>query len=45
MTGGPDSYEDRGIIPRTLSYLYSETKKREDAFYTISISYIEIYNN
>ncbi|KAL4455465.1 hypothetical protein ABPG74_012617 [Tetrahymena malaccensis] len=45
MTGGPDSYEDRGIIPRTLSYLFQETKKKEDAFYQISISYIEIYNN
>ncbi|EGR31732.1 kinesin family member 6, putative [Ichthyophthirius multifiliis] len=45
MTGGPDSYEDRGIIPRTLSYIFQQTKKLDNYFFQISISYIEIYNN
>lgn len=27
ITGGPERYEDRGIIPRAMSYLYSEFKK------------------
>ena len=28
MTGGTESYEDRGLIPRTLSYLFNETRQR-----------------
>lgn len=27
MTGGADSYAQRGIIPRSLSYIFSEFKK------------------
>ena len=45
MTGGAERYVDRGMIPRTLSYIFSETKKRTDTFYKISVSYIEIYND
>eukprot|EP01016_Furgasonia_blochmanni_P018370 TRINITY_DN20886_c0_g1_i1.p1 TRINITY_DN20886_c0_g1~~TRINITY_DN20886_c0_g1_i1.p1 ORF type:complete len:328 (+),score=82.67 TRINITY_DN20886_c0_g1_i1:64-1047(+) len=45
MTGGPERYEDRGIIPRTISYVFSETAKRKDCFFEISISYLEIYND
>ncbi len=43
ITGGPESYTDRGIIPRTLSYLFSETQKRPYASFRISISYLELY--
>jgi len=35
MTGGAERYVDRGIIPRTLSYIFSETKKRTDTFYKV----------
>jgi len=45
MTGGVERYVDRGMIPRTLSYIFSETKKRTDTFYKISLSYMEIYND
>ena len=24
MTGGTESYDDRGIIPRTLSYIFNQ---------------------
>uniref|UniRef100_A0A8C9TFE2 Kinesin-like protein n=1 Tax=Scleropages formosus TaxID=113540 RepID=A0A8C9TFE2_SCLFO len=36
ITGGAERYSDRGIIPRTLSYL--------GKIYTTQISYLEIYN-
>lgn len=45
MTGGPERYQDRGIIPRTISYIFDLQKKRTDMQINISISYIEIYNN
>ena len=45
ITGGAEHYEDRGIIPRTLAYIFSETSKKKDSFYEISVSYLEIYNN
>uniref|UniRef100_A0A4W4EMC3 Kinesin-like protein n=1 Tax=Electrophorus electricus TaxID=8005 RepID=A0A4W4EMC3_ELEEL len=38
ITGGAERYSDRGIIPRTLSYLY------HSMVYTTQISYLEIYN-
>lgn len=28
MTGGTGSYDDRGLIPRTLSYIFNECKQR-----------------
>ncbi len=37
LTGGAERYVDRGIIPRTLSYIFNETKKRTDAFYKVSL--------
>ena len=45
MTGGPERYADRGLIPRTLSYIFSECKKRTDTHYKVGVSYLEIYNN
>ena len=45
ITGGAEHYEDRGIIPRTLAYIFSETEKNKENFYQISVSYLEIYNN
>lgn len=43
MTGGPTKYSDRGIIPRTLQYIFSEFANRTDYMYTAHISYLEIY--
>ncbi|KAI8836152.1 hypothetical protein BC829DRAFT_493426 [Chytridium lagenaria] len=44
ITGGAERYEDRGLIPRTLQYMFKETKNRPGHHYDISISYLEIYN-
>ena len=35
----------RGIIPRALSYIFEETKKRTLFNWKVYISYLEIYNN
>ena len=44
ITGGAERYEDRGLIPRSLSYIFKTTKDRTDSVFKISISYLEIYN-
>ncbi|KAG1675136.1 hypothetical protein FOA52_003359 [Chlamydomonas sp. UWO 241] len=44
MTGGPERYVDRGIIPRTISSIFSEIAKRSDYQYAVRVSYLEIYN-
>jgi kinesin family member 6/9 len=44
MTGGPERYVDRGIIPRSLSAIFAEVSKRSDYRYTVHVSYLEIYN-
>ncbi|XP_028848308.1 kinesin-like protein KIF6 isoform X2 [Denticeps clupeoides] len=44
ITGGAERYSDRGIIPRTLSYLYQHFSQDSTMAYTIHISYLEIYN-
>jgi kinesin family member 6/9 len=38
ITGGPDSYADRGIIPRTLQEIFKSDCLK------IELSYLEIYN-
>ncbi|KAM6912811.1 uncharacterized protein FYW49_011245 [Xenentodon cancila] len=43
ITGGAERYSDRGIIPRTLSYLYKRFSQ-DTMVYTTHISYLEIYN-
>ncbi|KAL0252122.1 hypothetical protein GEMRC1_001334 [Eukaryota sp. GEM-RC1] len=46
LTGPPDvsgDYESRGLIPRSLSTLFEEIEKKQRT-YTISISYLELYN-
>nr|XP_019940257.1 PREDICTED: kinesin-like protein KIF6 [Paralichthys olivaceus] len=45
ITGGAERYSDRGIIPRTLSYLYQCFCQDSSMVYTIHISYLEIYND
>uniref|UniRef100_A0A8C4NJK3 Kinesin-like protein n=1 Tax=Eptatretus burgeri TaxID=7764 RepID=A0A8C4NJK3_EPTBU len=44
ITGGVEKYIDRGIIPRTLSYLFEQINKETSQVFTMHISYLEIYN-
>ncbi|XP_067335038.1 kinesin-like protein KIF6 [Channa argus] len=44
ITGGAERYSDRGIIPRSLSYLYQRFSQDSSMVYTTHISYLEIYN-
>ncbi|XP_071995860.1 kinesin-like protein KIF6 isoform X2 [Engystomops pustulosus] len=44
ITGGAERYSDRGIIPRTLSYIFQEVQKDVSKVYTVHVSYLEIYN-
>ncbi|NXI51135.1 KIF6 protein, partial [Chloroceryle aenea] len=44
ITGGAERYSDRGIIPRTLSYIFDQLQKDSSKEYTTHVSYLEIYN-
>ncbi|TPX35164.1 hypothetical protein SeMB42_g07223 [Synchytrium endobioticum] len=44
VTGGAEKYSDRGLIPRTLQFIFKEAQKRPGNHYEIAISYLEIYN-
>ncbi|KAM6407145.1 kinesin-like protein KIF6 isoform 1-T1 [Pluvialis apricaria] len=44
ITGGAERYNDRGIIPRTLSYIFDQLQKDSSKVYTTHVSYLEIYN-
>ena len=44
ITGGAERYADRGIIPRTLSYIFDHVKRTTDHQFKVNISYLEIYN-
>jgi kinesin family member 6/9 len=44
ITGGPERYQDRGIIPRALSYMYNEFKKVGCAILTrIDVCYLVVW--
>ena len=45
LTGGPEKYSDRGIIPRAISMLFGEFRKKADTQFKMYISYMEIYND
>lgn len=45
ITGGAERAQDKGIIPRALSYIFMETSKKTEYTYSIYVSYLEIYNN
>ncbi|KAJ8045198.1 Kinesin-like protein KIF6 [Holothuria leucospilota] len=45
ITGGAERYTDRGIIPRTLSYIFEQQAKNPEYVSTTHISYLEIYND
>ncbi|KFO78667.1 Kinesin-like KIF6 [Cuculus canorus] len=44
ITGGAEHYNDRGIIPRTLSFIFDQLQKDSSKVYTTHVSYLEIYN-
>ncbi|XP_068088815.1 kinesin-like protein KIF6 [Hyperolius riggenbachi] len=44
ITGGAERYSDRGIIPRTLTFIFEQFQKDSSKVYTLHISYLEIYN-
>eukprot|EP00963_Diacronema_lutheri_P007211 scaffold631_cov318-Pavlova_lutheri.AAC.1 len=44
ITGGPERYEDRGIIPRAVSMVFKEIQEHADTRYDVRVSYLEIYN-
>ncbi|OHT07077.1 Kinesin-like protein KIF6 [Tritrichomonas foetus] len=44
LSGG-DTYDERGIIPRSISYLFQKIRQDTSFTYTVFVSYIEIYNN
>lgn len=37
MTGGAERYVDRGIIPRTLSYVFNKTREKSDTEYKVRL--------
>ncbi|KAI9219806.1 P-loop containing nucleoside triphosphate hydrolase protein [Blastocladiella britannica] len=44
ITGGAERYADRGLIPRTVQFIFKEVAQRTKRRYSIGISYLEIYN-
>lgn len=44
MMGDTQSYEHRGVAPRSLNQLFSEVNSRLEIEYKISCTYMEIYN-
>eukprot|EP00979_Chaetoceros_neogracilis_P017568 scaffold10241_cov256-Chaetoceros_neogracile.AAC.24 len=45
ITGGPERYADRGIIPRAISMLFASFQDDKlNATFNCSISYLELYN-
>ena len=44
ITGGAERYADRGIIPRSLEYLFTQFEKQPHLAFQTHISYLEIYN-
>lgn len=42
--GSRNSYQERGIIPRALSYLFSDAAQGKATVRAVSLRYVEIYN-
>lgn len=45
ISGPPGGYSERGIIPRSLEYIFAETKRRANYRWRVEVSYMEIYND
>lgn len=41
---GAETWKERGIIPRVLTYIFDEFDKRSNMEYHLYISFMEIYN-
>ena len=44
MSGSCENFQERGIIPRTVSKIFSEISNRKEQSIWVRISYLEIYN-
>ncbi|KAI8908901.1 P-loop containing nucleoside triphosphate hydrolase protein [Gorgonomyces haynaldii] len=44
ITGGAERYADRGLIPRTLQYIFKTIQMDTSVQYSVQISYLELYN-
>ena len=44
MTGVPNSYTHRGLIPRCLGGIFQEIANHPEKAVTVRLSYTEIYN-
>ncbi|KAH3708306.1 kinesin-like protein KIF9 isoform X2 [Dreissena polymorpha] len=44
MCGATESYQHRGLIPRSISQLFKEIEDRPEFAITCRVSYLEIYN-
>eukprot|EP01137_Pigoraptor_chileana_P009647 Opistho-2@306 len=45
MEGGSATFEERGIIPRSVALLFSEIANRTEEEISVELSYLEIYND
>ncbi|KAJ1515704.1 Kinesin- protein 6 [Coelomomyces lativittatus] len=44
ITGGAERYADRGLIPRSIQYVFKKIKENPSRNFQCFISYLEIYN-
>lgn len=44
ITGGPQKYSDRGIIPRSIQFMFHTIQSQNERNFRVSVSYLEIYN-
>lgn len=44
MSGGRQSFKQRGLIPRLLTQLFQEIKTQPDSEFKVSVTFLEIYN-
>eukprot|EP00614_Pseudopedinella_elastica_P019003 CAMPEP_0172649386 /NCGR_PEP_ID=MMETSP1068-20121228/241755_1 /TAXON_ID=35684 /ORGANISM="Pseudopedinella elastica, Strain CCMP716" /LENGTH=951 /DNA_ID=CAMNT_0013463735 /DNA_START=322 /DNA_END=3177 /DNA_ORIENTATION=- len=44
ITGGVDSYDQRGLIPRAISMIFAQFAENPNIQYSCHVSYLEIYN-
>ncbi|XP_043251745.1 kinesin-like protein KIF6 [Colletes gigas] len=44
IIGNQRNHEDRGIVPRSLQYLFDVIQKRPENVYSVEVAFMEIYN-
>ena len=44
ITGGPERYADRGVIPRAISMLFQSLQNIKNVTFSCYVSYFELYN-